>query len=85
MIERVLFYFLDDFVIRVWYGDFLFDFGRLELTLVLEMTRLAFLSPKIVEAIAGGYQPPELTAKALTERIELPLLWSEQERSIGID
>jgi hypothetical protein len=52
---------------------------------VRRLTRLAFLSPKIVEAIAGGHQPPELTAKALTERIELPLLWSEQERSIGID
>jgi isopenicillin-N epimerase len=29
-------------------------------------------------------QPPELTAKALTERIELPLLWSEQEHAVGI-
>ena len=37
MIQRVLFYFLDDFVIRVWYGNFLFDFGRFELTLVLEL------------------------------------------------
>jgi hypothetical protein len=34
--------------------------------------------------IFAGDQPPELTAKALTERIELPLLWSEQERSVGI-
>jgi len=52
---------------------------------VRRLTRLAFLAPRIVEAIASGHQPPELTAKALTERIELPLLWSEQERAIGIN
>ena len=52
---------------------------------VRRLTRLAFLSPRIVEAIVAGHQPPELTAKALTERIELPLLWSEQERAIGIN
>jgi len=51
---------------------------------VRRLTRLAFLAPRIVEAIAAGHQPPELTAKALTERIELPLLWSEQERAVGI-
>jgi site-specific DNA recombinase len=52
---------------------------------VRRLTRLAFLSPRIVEAIVAGYQPPELTAKALTERIELPLLWSEQEQAVGIN
>ena len=51
---------------------------------VRRLTRLAFLAPRIVEAIAAGHQPPELTAKALTERIELPLLWSEQERAVGM-
>ncbi len=51
---------------------------------VRRLTRLAFLAPRIVEAIATGRQPPELTAKALTERIELPLLWNEQERAVGI-
>jgi hypothetical protein len=45
---------------------------------------LAFLAPNIVENIAAGQQPPELTARALTERIELPLLWNEQERAVGI-
>ena len=52
---------------------------------VRRLTRLAFLSPRIVEAIVTGHQPPELTAKALTERIELPLFWSEQERVVGIN
>jgi len=51
---------------------------------VRRLTRLAFLAPRIVEAIAAGHQPPELTAKALTERIELPLIWTEQERAVGI-
>jgi site-specific DNA recombinase len=51
---------------------------------VRRLTRLAFLSPRIVEAIVAGHQPLELTAKALTERIELPLLWSEQEHAVGI-
>src|ERR1019366_7391389 len=51
---------------------------------VRRLTRLAFLAPMIVEAIAAGHQPPELTAKALTERIELPILWSEQERAVGM-
>jgi hypothetical protein len=52
---------------------------------VRRLTRLAFLAPRIVEAIVAGHQPPQLTAKALTERIELPLLWSEQEHAVGID
>ncbi|HWN58591.1 MAG TPA: recombinase family protein, partial [Methylomirabilota bacterium] len=52
---------------------------------VRRLTRLAFLSPRIVEAIVAGHQPPELTAKALTERIELPLLWSEQEHTLGVN
>jgi site-specific DNA recombinase len=41
--------------------------------------RLAFLAPEIVEAIADGDQPPDLTAQALvTRRIELPLEWQAQ-------
>ena len=47
------------------------------------LLRLAFLAPKIVEIIAVGRQPPEL-AEALAERIELPLLWTEQEQAVGI-
>jgi hypothetical protein len=52
---------------------------------VRRLTRLAFLAPRIVEAIVAGQQPPALTAKALTERTELPLLWSEQEQAVGIN
>ena len=46
--------------------------------------QVAFLSPGIVEAIAARCQPKELSSKALTERIELPLLCSDQERSVGM-
>jgi site-specific DNA recombinase len=49
---------------------------------VRRLTRLAFLAPKIVEMIAGGSQPPDLTAEALAERIDLPLVWTEQERVV---
>jgi site-specific DNA recombinase len=51
---------------------------------VRRVMRLAFLAPKIVEAMVAGNQPPELTAEALAERIDLPLLWTAQERAVGI-
>jgi site-specific DNA recombinase len=46
--------------------------------------RLAFLAPKIVEAIAEGRQPADLTTVAMTQRIDLPPLWSAQERALDI-
>jgi len=51
---------------------------------VRKLLNVAFLAPKIVEAIAEGRQPPELTAEVLTKRIELPIAWTEQERAVGI-
>jgi hypothetical protein len=45
---------------------------------------LAFRAPKIVEAIAARKQPPELTAEALAERIDLSLLWAAQEEAVGV-
>ncbi len=51
---------------------------------VQRLLRLGFLSPRIVEAIADGRQPPDLTVIKLTRRIELPLLWSAQEQALGI-
>ena len=51
---------------------------------VRRLLRLAFLAPEIVEAIAAGEQPPQLTAEALAERIDLPLLWTAQEKAVGI-
>ncbi len=51
---------------------------------IRRLTRLAFLAPHIVEAIVAGNQPPELTAEALAEPIDLPLLWTAQEQAAGI-
>jgi site-specific DNA recombinase len=52
---------------------------------VRRLIPLGFLSPRIIEAIAEGTQPVELTVEALTRRIDLPLLWSAQEQALGIE
>jgi hypothetical protein len=48
------------------------------------LLRLAFLSPRVAEAIVEGRQPPDLTVIKLTRRIDLPPLWSAQEQALGI-
>jgi site-specific DNA recombinase len=51
---------------------------------VSRMIRLAFLAPAIVERIAEGRQPPELTAQFLsTGRGDLPVSWQAQEKLLG--
>jgi hypothetical protein len=51
---------------------------------VRRVMRLAFLAPRIVKAIAEGRQPADLTTVAMTQRIELPSLWSAQERALDV-
>jgi site-specific DNA recombinase len=51
---------------------------------VRRLLRLGFLSPRIVEAIVEGRQPPDLTVIGLTRRVDLPQLWSAQEQAVGI-
>jgi hypothetical protein len=51
---------------------------------VRRVMRLAFLAPRIVEAIAEGRQPADLSTLAMTQRIELPPLWSAQEQALDI-
>jgi site-specific DNA recombinase len=51
---------------------------------VRRVIRLGFLSPRIVEAIAEGRQPPDLTVISLIRRIDLPLLWIAQEQALDI-
>ncbi|MGE0056160.1 MAG: recombinase family protein [Hyphomicrobium sp.] len=46
---------------------------------------LACLSPRIVEAIIAGRQPPELTTWSLLNRIDLPLDWDLQARRLSFD
>jgi len=50
---------------------------------VRRLIRLGFLSPRIVEAIAEGRQPPDLSVIKLTRRLELPVLWNVQEQALG--
>ena len=50
-----------------------------------KVVRLAFLAPEIVEAIAEGKQPPELSTELLTKRIRLPLDWNDQKRLLNIN
>ena len=45
---------------------------------VERLSRLAFVAPTIVDAIVRGQQPAELSTETLLNRIDLPLLWSEQ-------
>ena len=52
---------------------------------VERLSRLAFVSPTIVEAICQGRQPAELSTETLLNRIELPLEWPAQLKAIGID
>ena len=49
---------------------------------VSRTVRLAFLSPRIVEAILAGTQPAHLTAQKL-RNTELPLRWSDQHELLG--
>ena len=46
--------------------------------MIWKRIRLAFLSPKILQAIVGGTTNRDLTIKMLTGH-DLPLNWSEQE------
>ena len=51
---------------------------------VRRLIPLGFLAPRIVEAIAEGRQPVDLTVESLTRRIDLPLLWSAQHQLLGM-
>jgi site-specific DNA recombinase len=43
---------------------------------------LAFLSPKVTQAILSGRQPPELTLRKLTRSFEIPIDWADQDELI---
>jgi hypothetical protein len=46
------------------------------------LLRIAWLSPRIVEAIAAGKEPPSLSRKRLLTT-DMPIDWVEQERLLG--
>jgi hypothetical protein len=50
---------------------------------VARLTRLAFLSPSVVETVVEGRTPVELNLQMLmTTRVALPLAWREQEKPL---
>jgi DNA invertase Pin-like site-specific DNA recombinase len=51
---------------------------------VSSLLPLAFLAPDIVEAIASGRQPPDLTAHRLIRTVDLPMAWAAQKRLLGL-
>ena len=51
---------------------------------VERLSRLAFVTPAIVEAICQGQQPAELNAETLLNRIDLPLEWPAQRNALGM-
>jgi len=55
---------------------------NLDARTVRRLLGLGFLSPRIMEAIIEGNQPPELTVIELSRRVDLPLLWSAQEEML---
>jgi site-specific DNA recombinase len=50
---------------------------------VSRLLPLAFLAPDIVEAIAAGRQPAEVTTHRLLRHFDLPTEWSAQRRLLG--
>ncbi len=46
------------------------------------LTPLAFLSPTVIDAIADGEVPADLTPSTVSRN--LPLVWAEQERRLGL-
>lgn len=49
---------------------------------VRQRIRIALLSPKIIETILAGVQPPDLSLQKLLT-MDIPLDWDEQERALG--
>jgi site-specific DNA recombinase len=46
------------------------------------LTSLAFVSPRVIAAIADGSAPTDLTVTTLAKA--LPYSWAEQERRLGL-
>ena len=51
---------------------------------VSSLLPLAFLAPDIIEAIAAGRQPPDLTAHRVIRTVDLPIAWAAQKQLLGI-
>jgi len=49
-----------------------------------DLIRTSYLSPRIIEAILAGRQPPSLSRKQLVQTNRIPLAWSEQEQLFSV-
>lgn len=49
---------------------------------IRNLARLAFVLPRILEAIANGSAPADLTITTLARNLSLS--WAEQERKLGV-
>ncbi len=58
---------------------------KLSESYVRRLVRLAFLAPRIVEAIVAGRHPVQLTADRLVLRKDLPFDWRRQEKVLGFE
>ena len=52
---------------------------------VRRLIPLAFLSPAIVQAIAEGRHPADLTGEALSRGIKIPVEWAKQNLALGFE
>jgi site-specific DNA recombinase len=52
---------------------------------VTRVLRLAFLSPRVVEAVLGGKQHSRLSAAIVRSSVELPAAWADQEAMFLVD
>ena len=52
---------------------------------VRRLIHLAFLSPAIVQAIAEGGHPADLTGEALSRGLDIPVEWARQSAALGFD
>jgi site-specific DNA recombinase len=50
---------------------------------VRRLLPLAFLAPEIVNAIASGTHPADLTANKLIRKTDLPIDWQAQKQALG--
>jgi hypothetical protein len=56
---------------------------KVTMSYVSRVTPLGFLAPNILEAILSGTHSSENTAKQLAMHLDVPLCWSEQEKSLN--
>jgi hypothetical protein len=54
---------------------------RINESYVSRVLRLALLAPEIVESIADGSHPPQMTLTTLMDR--MPVLWRDQRAAVG--